>query len=32
MFQIDLNRDLQEEPDLKIMFRLTLFGSVMQGL
>ena len=31
MFQIDLNSDLQEEPDLKSTFRLTLIGPVMQG-
>ena len=31
MFQIDLDSDLREEPDLKSRFWFTLFGPVMQG-
>ena len=30
MFQIDLNSDLKEEPDLKSRCWFTLFGPVMQ--
>ena len=31
MFQIDLESDLNEEPDLKSRCRFTLFGTVMLG-
>ena len=31
MFQIDLDSDLKEEPDLKDRGWFTLFGPVMQG-
>ena len=31
MFQIDLDSDLKEKPDLKSRCYFTLLGSVMQG-
>ena len=31
MFQIDLNSDLKEEPDLRSVCCFTLFGPVMPG-
>ena len=31
MFQIDLDSDLKDEPDLKSRCWFTIFGQVMQG-